>query len=147
LDINISNFIYKSNQIKVFGLDIRNVSSLEKFFKKIGLNKNESFFNIIIDDGSHKLSDILFSINYFFSYLKKDGLYIIEEYNFPKYFEHLNDINHITIQELISYIKNKKFFKSSLIKKENMSELLRVKNVEIFKGSQSESDILALKKN
>jgi len=147
LDINISNFKYKSNQIKVFGLDIRNVSSLEKFFKKIGLNKNKSFFDIIIDDGSHKLSDILFSINYFFPILKKDGLYIIEEYNFPKYFKHLNDVNHITIEDLISYIKNKKFFESSLILKKNMYELLRLKNVETFKGSLPESDILFLKKN
>jgi predicted O-methyltransferase YrrM len=147
LDINISNFIYKSNQIKVFGLDIKNVSSLEKFFKKIGLNRNESFFDIIIDDGSHKLSDILFSINYFFPNLKKDGLYIIEEFNFPKYFKHLNDVNHIIIEDLISYVKNKKFFESSLIEKNNISELLRVKNVETFKGSQSESDIVVFKKN
>jgi len=147
LDINISNFIYKSVRFKVFGLDIRNISSLEKFFKKIGLDKNESFFDIIIDDGSHKLSDILFSINYFFPNLKKGGLYIIEEYNFPKYFRHLNDVNHITIEDLIGYIKNKKIFKSSLIKKKNMSELLKVKNVETFKGSKSESDIVAFKKN
>jgi predicted O-methyltransferase YrrM len=147
LDINISNFKYKSNQIKVFGLDIRNVSSLKKFFKKIGLNSNESFFDIIIDDGSHKLSDILFSINYFFPNLKKDGLYIIEEYNFPKYFKHLNDVNHIIIEDLINYVKNRKFFESSLIEKNNMSELLRVKNVETFKGSQSDSDIVAFKKN
>jgi len=147
LDINISNFMYKSNQIKVFGLDIGNVSSLEKFFKKIGLNKNESFFDIIIDDGSHKLSDILFSINYFFPNLKKDGLYIIEEYNFPKYFKHLNDTNHIAIDELIYYIKNKKVFESSFIDQRNVSELLRVKNVETFKGSQLVSDIVAIKKN
>jgi len=146
LDINISNFKYKSNQIKVFGLDIRNVSSLEKFFKKIGLNKNESFFDIIIDDGSHKLSDILFSINYFFPYLKKDGLYIIEEYNFPKYFDHLNDVNHIFIEDLINNIKIKKLFESSLIEKKNISDLLKLNNVETFKGSEPISDIVALKK-
>jgi len=147
LDINISNFIYKSNQIKVFGLDIRNTSSLENFIKKIGFIKNDSFFDIIIDDGSHRLSDMLFSINYFFPHLIKDGLYIIEEYNFPKYFQHLHDINHITIEDLISFIKNKKFFESSLIIKKNISELLKVKNVETFKGSLLESDIVVLKKN
>ena len=44
--------------------------------------KENSFekFDIIIDDGSHYLSDILFSLNFFFKLLNQGGTYIIEDF-------------------------------------------------------------------
>ena len=60
LDINISNFKYSSKDIHVYGLDICDKKELYKTLKKINLRNKDNFFDLIIDDGSHNLSDILF---------------------------------------------------------------------------------------
>ena len=70
-DINISKFIYKSENIKVHGLDINNENKLKKILEKINVDEKSPFFDVIIDDGSHYLSDILFSLKTFFQLLKK----------------------------------------------------------------------------
>ena len=65
-DVNISNFKYNSNNISVYGLDIRNEKKVFKILHKIFKENSFKKFDIIIDDGSHYLSDILFSLNFFF---------------------------------------------------------------------------------
>ena len=68
-----------SKNIKVYGLDINNKEKLKIALNKTNLNKKVENFDLIIDDGSHYLSDILFSLKTFFKHLKKGGIYIIEE--------------------------------------------------------------------
>ena len=70
-DINISNFEYKSKKIHVFGLDINNQKKTIKIINKIADQYKIEEFDIIIDDGSHNLSDILRALKFFFKYLKK----------------------------------------------------------------------------
>ena len=65
LDINLTNFKYKSKKIKVFGMDISKKKMINNFYKKIKITSENEFFDIIIDDGSHKLSDILISLGNF----------------------------------------------------------------------------------
>ena len=65
-DINISNFKYFSKNIEVFGVDINNINKVKKILQKIFLKNNFENFDLIIDDGSHKLSDILLGLNFFF---------------------------------------------------------------------------------
>ena len=84
LDVNISNFKFSSKNIQVFGIDVSNQKKIMKFFKKIGADKT-SFFDIIIDDGSHKLSDILLSLNTFIYKLNKNGYYVIEDFKLPNF--------------------------------------------------------------
>ena len=67
-DINISNFKYKSKKIHVFGLDINNQNKTLKTINKIVDQYKIEEFDIIIDDGSHNLSDILSSLKFFFKY-------------------------------------------------------------------------------
>lgn len=145
LDINISNFKFYSKKIKVFGVDVSKKNILENFIKKI--NGKREIFDIIIDDGSHKLSDILMSFNFFFNFLKSKGYYIIEDYNFPTYFKHLKDIRDVTINNLILYIKKKIFFKSKIIN--NSDQLLLFQNINkvySYKGNLTHSDIVFFKK-
>jgi len=145
LDINISNFKFYSKKIKVFGLDVSKKNILENFIRKID-NKRE-IFDIIIDDGSHKLSDILISLNFFFNFLKSKGYYIIEDYNLPLYFEHLKDIRDVTINNLIKYIKKKIFFRSKIIN--NTDQFLLFQNINkvySYKGNLTHSDIVFFKK-
>ena len=70
-DINISNFKYESKKIHVYGIDIKNEKKTIKTLGKIFEKNKFSFFDIIIDDGSHNLSDIILSLKLFFKHLKK----------------------------------------------------------------------------
>ena len=65
-DVNISNFDYISKKIHVFGVDINNEKKVNKNLEKIFKDFHINNFDIIIDDGSHNLSDILISIKIFF---------------------------------------------------------------------------------
>ena len=65
-DVNISNFKYKSKKIHVYGVDINNEKKVKQILNNIFEIHQFSFFDLIIDDGSHNLKDIIYSLNYFF---------------------------------------------------------------------------------
>ncbi len=148
LDINISNFKFSSNKIHVFGTDVSSSKMISNFYKEINISSEENFFDIIIDDGSHKLSDILFSLNSFYKNLKKNGFYVIEDFMFPNYFEHLNDVDELKIDELAERIRNKKKFNSNIIE-DKLKNYFKNKNniVNVYKGNLSNSDIVFFQKN
>ena len=145
LDVNISNFKFSSKNIQVFGIDVSNQKKIMKFFKKIGADKT-SFFDIIIDDGSHKLSDILLSLNIFIHKLNKDGYYVIEDFKLPNFHEHLNDVDEDKIDKLFEKIKLKKSFSSKILDQETLSLLKNNFTIDDYKGNLKESDIIFLKK-
>ena len=120
---------------------------VENFYKKINISFNTPFFDVIIDDGSHKLSDTLISINTFYRNLKPSGFYIIEDFKFPNYYKHLNDCSEIKIDELLNFLKSKNFFKSNIIS-EDMIEFLINSTADVFqyRGLLSDSDIAFIKK-
>ncbi len=147
-DVNISNFIYESKKIQVFGLDINNRKKTEKTLTKIIKNKKLSYFDIIIDDGSHNLSDILFSLKYLFKYVKKKGYYVIEDFKFPNYFSYNKNIKDILVDKMIFYIKKKKFFKSSIFNNKDQEFLHKnIKKIITKKGNLKYSDICFIQKN
>ena len=148
LDINISNFKYYSKKIHVFGLNSSNPKMVSKFIKKIKDRDTLKYFDVIIDDGSHKQSDQLNALNHFYEYLVDGGFYIIEEYKFPNYFKHLNDVNDIKIDELADHILKKKPFSSLLVSSKVINLLLATnKNVYKYKGNTDVSDIVFFEKN
>ena len=110
------------------------------------LHKVESF-DIIIDDGSHNLSDILNGINVFFKFLKDQGLYIIEDFKHPNYYKYNNNIDHIFIDELLKNLTNKKISKSNIL-----TEISKIFNKfnrknRNFQGNLADSDISFISKN
>ena len=146
-DINISKFIYSSKNINVFGLNIRDKKKVEKILSKIDPESNSNFFNVIIDDGSHYLSDILLSLNTLFKYLKKGGIYIIEDFNHPNYYDYNKNIDHILIDQMLINLKEKKLFNSSIIKKDDQIYLHKnIDKIEIYKGNLADSDICFIRK-
>ena len=147
LDINLTKFIYRSNRIFPYGVDITNFKTVNKFLEDIEFKKSISFFDIIIDDGSHLLSHQLKSLNYFFKLVKKGGFYIVEDYKFPEYFKHLKDVPENTIGEIIKNLKKEKNFNSNLLENE-IYNLLKKNNSNIFeyKGKKDISDILFIEK-
>ena len=98
-------------------------------------------FNIIIDDGSHLLSDQLFSLNYFYKYLTKGGYYIIEDYKFANYFKRNKDVNEPTLDKIIKKLKNKNKIKSNILNNETIEELYKSK-IYCYKGKSKISDIV-----
>ena len=134
-DVNISNFKYNSNNISVYGLDIRNEKKVFKILHKIFKENSFEKFDIIIDDGSHYLSDILFSFNFFFKLLNQGGIYIIE------------DIQDIFVDDLLSKILKKEYFNSGIIKKESQKYIFsEVKEIFSYKGNLEDSDICFIQK-
>ena len=141
-DINISNFEYKSKKIHVFGIDINNQKKAIKIMNKIAYQFNIEKFDIIIDDGSHNLSDILIALKFFFKYLKNKGLYIIEDFKFPNYYSYNKNINHILIDELLKNLENKNTFNSNIFtKNEQLDFMDMVDKIEVYKGNLNNSDI------
>jgi hypothetical protein len=147
LDINISNFKYKSEKIHVYGIDIKNLSKVKKTLNKIFQQNHINNFDIIIDDGSHNLKDILLSLNFFFKYLKNNGTFIIEDFKHPNYYQYNRNINHILLDEFLENIENKKISNSSIFTEEDQIYLINsIKNINIKKGNLIDSDICFIEK-
>jgi len=148
LDVNISNFKYASKKITVYGMDASNVKSYKNFLNKIHVLKNGKFFDIIIDDGSHKLNDILKTLKIYFMHLKPKGYYIIEDYRLPNFFKHLNDVNETKIDKLINFVKKKKYFKSKILNKSFQKFFFnKIIFAKKYHGLLKTSDIVFFKKN
>ena len=146
-DINISNFKYKSKNIHVFGIDINNEKKINKILESIFLQYNFDKFDLIIDDGSHKLSDILNGLKFFFQYVKSNGIYIIEDFKHPNYYNYNKNINHIFVDELLNNLQNKKISISSVFTKNDQIDLInQIEKIERFKGNLEDSDIAFINK-
>ena len=147
-DINISNFKYKSKNIHVYGLDINHKNQVNKTLNQIYKKNNFQKFDLIIDDGSHNLKDILVSLNFFFSHLKDKNFFIIEDFKHPNYYEYNKNIDHILIDEFLRNLENKKISRSSIIDSYEQEELMNsINKIEIFKGNLKDSDISFISKN
>ena len=146
-DVNISNFKFTSKYINVYGLDIKNQKKIKKIltniFKKYSFDK----FDIIIDDGSHFLSDILSSLSILFTYLKQNGTYIIEDYKHPNYYKYNKDTEDILIDDLILKLKNKTHFDSNYLNHDIQTLLINsIEKIDVYEGNLQDSDICFIKK-
>ena len=145
LDVNLTLVKYKSDKINFFGLDSSNSKMLSKFLENVDEKFSVKKFDVIIDDGSHILSDQLFSINYFFKYLKKGGYYIIEDYKFPNYFKRCNDVDENTIDILIKKLRYNKIINSQILQNNTINKLYKAK-IFTYKGRTKISDIVFFQK-
>ena len=148
LDINISNFKYVSKNIEVFGVDVKNEEKVRSILEDIFKIKGFKGFDLIIDDGSHLLSDIIYSLNFFFKYLNYKGIYVIEDYKFPNYFKRNKDCDELLVDQILVNLKEKKHFLSKVINQDNQRYLFKsIKSIDVFKGNLDESDICFINKN
>ena len=121
---------------------------LKKTLKNIFQQHKFNKFDIIIDDGSHYLNEILIGLKYFFSFVKNKGLYIIEDFKFPNYYQYNNNINHIFVDEFLRNLVNKKLSSSNIFTQEEQLILIEsIEKIENFKGNLKESDISFISKN
>ena len=146
-DINISKFIYYSKNIHVFGLNIKDKKKVEKTLSKINSESNSNFFDVIIDDGSHYLSDILFSLKTLFRYVKKGGIYIIEDFKHPNYYDQNRNVEHILVDQTLKNLKEKRLFNSNIITNDDQNYLQKnISKIKVYKGNLKDSDICFIEK-
>ena len=147
-DINISNFNYKSKRIHVYGLDINNKKRVEQTIEKIFIENDFDKFDLIVDDGSHNLSDILISLSQLFKYLEKNGIYVIEDFKYPNYFKYNKNVDDILVNDLIDKLKKKEKFNSNFFSSNVQLDMIKsIQDIYIYKGNLPESDICFIKKN
>ena len=114
----------------------------------------EEGFDIIIDDASHNLHDIITTLSILFKKLNNGGFYVIEDANQFEVFQNLNPTNEkLTPIKLLKCLQNKRPFYSSFISKSdskylenNISEYYFERGEMIVNGYNI-SDIVFLKKN
>ena len=93
------------------------------------------------------LSDILFSLKNFFKYLKKKGIYVIEDFKHPNYYKYNKDVDDIMVDQMLDKLSKKEFFKSNIINAEEQKYLLsEIKKIDIYKGNLKDSDICFIEK-
>ena len=120
---------------------------IKKFYKKINILPETKFFDIIIDDGSHKLSDLIISLNTFYKNLKPGGFFVIEDFKHSNYYKHLNDCDELNMFEIINQIKNKKKFNSNILSEKVLTDILSsVEFINTYKGLRKDSDLAFFKK-
>ena len=139
LDKNFK-FQYRSNKISFYNCDTTKKSDLQIIKKKFENKK----FQIIVDDGSHFLNDIISNLKFFFKFLDKKGIYVIEDFRHPEYYKFLDDSKNkeLNVTEIIKKWKKREFFKSELLTK--VDQLTLMKNIKIissYKGIKKDKDI------
>jgi len=79
---NKPEYMFKGDRITTFLADATDKVSMEKVIGEIGQD-----IDLVIDDGSHRLQDILSALNILMPLLKQDVIYIIEDSRHTQWFE------------------------------------------------------------
>ena len=148
-NINPFQMNFQSCRIEEIFIDVSSKKTLKNFCKHF-----KEDFDIIIDDASHNLADILLTLPLLFKKLNKGGFYVIEDINQFDVYKNLNPTNEkLTPIKILRNIQQKKEFNSEFITTDDV-EYLRDNIAEYFfeKGDMivngyNISDIVFLKKN
>ena len=110
-DINY-NLIFKTKNIKTFQMDQRNKKNISKVWKKI----NKKNFDIMIDDGLHDFKANKILLINSFKYLKKNGVYIIEDIQLKDILLYNNFLSKKKFKYEIIHFNNENYSNHCLIK-------------------------------
>ena len=138
-NINPFQMKFESKRITELFVDV----SSKKILKNLS-NHIEGDLDIIIDDASHNLRDIIIAFSILFKKVKKGGVYVIEDLNQFKVFKDLNpyDDREITPLQLLLKIKNKENFHSSFLSDEEKEYLIKnIASINLEKGSMIINDL------
>ena len=147
-NINPFQMKFKSKRINELYIDVSSKKIINHFSKHI-----KEDFDIIIDDASHNLRDILITFSKLFEKLRKGGIYVIEDINQFHVFKELNPYkNELTPKEILQSIKYHKDFKSSFINEKEKKYLVdHIEKIDFEKGQMiingyNVSDIVFIRK-
>ena len=147
-NINPFQMKFHSKRIEEIYIDVSSKKILKNFINYIKYD-----FDIIIDDASHNLRDILITLPVLFKKLRSGGYYVIEDINQFDVFKNLNPTNeNLTPLKILKYIKDGKNFDSKFISKEDIAYLKEniseyyFERGEMVVNEYNISDIVFLKK-
>ena len=135
-------FRYSSERIENFYID----SSSENSLKNKLISKN-IFYDIVIEDASHSFKDQIISLFMLFKKVSPEGLFIIEELDFPEKRKDMNLKNEYpSLKQILINIKSNKNFDSKYINDSDKKYFLdNFKTIQIFKGKINEIAIIEKK--
>ena len=141
-DINPDMYKYKGSRLINYFV---NSSSRESITKNI-LNQNVEF-DIIIEDASHMLKDQIISLFMLFPKIKKGGMFIIEEIDFPEKREEMRiGQNMPDLKTILKKIQLNEDFDSEYINKNEKEYLIsNVGSISCFKGNLNELVVVTKK--
>ena len=141
-DINPDMYKYKGSRLINYFV---NSSSRESITKNI-LNQNVEF-DIIIEDASHMLKDQIISLFMLFPKIKKGGMFIIEEIDFPEKREEMRiGQNMPDLKTILKKIQLNEDFDSEYINKNEKEYLIsNVGSISFFKGNLNELVVVVKK--
>ena len=126
---------YNSKRIKNFYLD----NSQENQIEESIMAKNLTF-DFIIEDAGHYYKDQIISLFILFKSLKKNGIFVIEELDFPDTRQDMNpEKKKPTLRDILKSVKENKDFNSELVSPDQKEYFLKnLSSLEIFKGKFNE---------
>ena len=141
-DIFPDLFRYESKRISNFFVDSSDEISIKKNIINIPTR-----FDVIIEDASHSLKDQIISLFLLFKKINSEGLFIIEELDFPETRKDMNLKNEKpSLKEIFQKIKKNEYFDSKYILPEDKKYFLNnFSNIEIYKGNFNEIAIIKKK--
>tara|TARA_Y100001970_G_scaffold52718_1_gene66717 strand:- start:910 stop:1746 length:837 start_codon:yes stop_codon:yes gene_type:complete len=127
LDLYPDLFIYKSKRIRNFKIDNSSEKELLSLSKK---------YDLIIEDAGHYLKDQIITLFTLFPKLKKKGIYVVEELDFPDTRKDMNLTNDKnTLYAILKSIKKNKPFKSQYVSEDKKKYFMKnYKHIKIYKG-------------
>ena len=130
VDNNPFRIRYKSNRIRNIYVD----TSSKKILQNLSSHLNQKF-DIILDDCGHRLIDQILCFSENFKNLKKGGIYIVEDLNFPELHTMYNltneDVNLKTILKKISL--GEEIFTKFMQKNEIESIKNDIENIKFYR--------------
>ena len=133
---------YKSKRIRNMYVDI----SSKQILKNLTNHLNQKF-DLIIEDCSHRLIDQILCFSENFKNLKKGGIYIVEDLNFPEIHKMYNPTNEaVDLKTILKKINlGEEIFTKFM--KENEIEYIQnnIENIKFYKGHDN-SEIVFIKK-
>ena len=137
-DNNPFRLIYKSNRIRNIYIDISSKNILKNFSRH--LNKK---YDLIIEDCSHKVIDQILCFSENFKNLKKGGIYVVEDLNFPEIDKIYSPTNEkLDLKTILKKIESGDQIISKYINKEEIFYIKEnVESIKFYK-TQNKDDYL-----
>ena len=141
-DINPDMYKYKGSRLKNFYADTSSRDSIKE-----NILEKKIDFDIVIEDASHMLKDQIISLFMIFPKIKKGGIFVVEEIDFPEKREDMRiDQVKPDLKTILKKVLSKEDFKSDYIQdKEKDYFLKNVDSIEFFNGNINEIAIIKKK--
>lgn len=122
---------YKSRRIRNLYVDI----SSKKILKNLTKHLNQKF-DLIIEDCSHQLIDQILCFSENFNNLKKGGIYIVEDLNFPQIHKMYNPTNEsVDLKTILKKISSDEEVVSKFIEKKDIEYIKNnIENIKFYKS-------------